>query len=251
MSLKRYKSIFNALMKSCTHRLEGSFRFSIIRFLFLFFLILGSINQLQGQGSMIWKDSCSGMFVGRVITPKLVNDSIINVCVGDTVAVQDTSIDKLQNEQLSVRYKFGNNAFVAKDRFEYVPNIAANTNLVFEIANDSGCVVTTRYQLRVQQIESQISVSNEIQCIDGNIFDFKLLHTNYGSLNMSISKTEWEVVGLFDTFLSSWNYSFIDADTIEVRVKATTDLGCISDDTLMVVTLPSARTTIDRNLDSS
>ena len=238
-------------MKSCTHRLEGSFRFSIIRFLFLFFLILGSINQLQGQGSMIWKDSCSGMFVGRVITPKLVNDSIINVCVGDTVAVQDTSIDKLQNEQLSVRYKFGNNAFVAKDRFEYVPNIAANTNLVFEIANDSGCVVTTRYQLRVQQIESQISVSNEIQCIDGNIFDFKLLHTNYGSLNMSISKTEWEVVGLFDTFLSSWNYSFIDADTIEVRVKATTDLGCISDDTLMVVTLPSARTTIDRNLDSS
>jgi hypothetical protein len=83
----------------------------------------------KAQSGLVWEDSCSGMFVGRVITPKLVNDSVINVCIGETISVEDTSVDKLHGETISVRYKFGGDAYKSQKKFEYVPTLANNTML--------------------------------------------------------------------------------------------------------------------------
>lgn len=200
--------------------------------------------------SLVWTDSCSGMFMGRVITPQLVNDSIIYVCVGDSISIRDTSLDKLHQEKINVRYRLNNNAFVTNDKFTGNFQNAGDSIIEFEISNDSGCVVNTRYRVKILQIESGISTNGSAQCLDGNDFNFSLLHVNYGTENLLVSDVKWKVDGLIDTSVATWRYKFIKADTYNINVEINTVLGCKSYDTTQIVIWPSARTQINHNYDS-
>jgi gliding motility-associated-like protein len=217
-----------------------------------FFLILGLFltnNELAAK-SLSWKDSCSGLFIGRVINPSLTQDSVILVCVGDTVSIKDTSLDKLHNENISVRYRINGNTFINKRSFENRFVRAGDSLVEFEVSNDSGCVINTRYRIKILSMESDISVGSLVQCLDGNKFDFSLTHVNYGSQNMAISNVSWKVEGLLDTFGSSWNYTFNTADTFQICAQVTTAIGCVSKDTIMIDVVPSVRTQIQHNYDS-
>lgn len=216
------------------------------------FLILGFLtfsNDLSAK-SHNWKDSCSGLFIGRIINQTLTQDSVILVCLGDTVSIKDTSLDNLHNENISVRYRINGNAYVNKRVFEHRFVQAGDSIVEFEVSNDSGCVVNSRYRVKVLGMESIIVANSLEQCLDGNNFKFSLVHVNYGSQNMAISNTDWKVEGLLDTFGSNWSYAFKSADTFQIFAQVTTTLGCVSNDTIIIDVIPSVRTKIHQSYDS-
>lgn len=204
----------------------------------------------NAQSNITWQDSCSGLTVGRVITPSLTQDSVILVCVGDTVTIQDTSVDKLHSETINVRYKLDNGSYLSNNKFEFVPQFPGVYELIFEISSDSGCAISTKYKILPQQITSQIDVTEFTQCLDGNLFDFKLLHTRCCKEALNIIDAKWSIGNSLDTTGTSFNYQFQKADTFEVTVAVTTDFGCKSFDTASIFVLPSARTYIIHSVDS-
>jgi gliding motility-associated-like protein len=228
-------------------QVSNSLRFTKVALGFL--LILFSLSSLAAQ-SLSWSDSCSGMNVGRIITPRLVEDSVILICKGDTLKVQDTSADLLHNENISVRYRFNGGIYFNNDNFSKRFNNTGDSILEIQISNDSGCYITTRYRVKILEMESQISVNSNVQCINGNDFSCSLLHVNYGSRNLTISQNSWKIDGILDTFGNAWNYQFQKSDTFHVSVEVNTTLGCVSRDTIEIAVLPSAETEIIHTYDS-
>ncbi len=217
------------------------------QFLFLIFFLtfFSSVFQKQLHAQAAWEDSCSGIKIVRQVTPALNQDSNILLCINDTFSITDLSTDELHSETLYVRYRIDGGNYNSGSVVENAFSSVGNREIEFEISNDSGCILTSRYFVKVLAIESQIDVNMLAQCLSGNEFEFQALHTQLGSENLQINHLSWKLLGLLDTQANSLTYSFDDAGTYEIQLEVGTTIGCSNFDTISnLQVLPSLRSTI-------